>query len=65
MERVWLVNHRHAVQKEARFVALVSEVQELEAHRNQFRQKIIVVVIPRIDAQNSRSGDFCDDDRQN
>ena len=44
----------------ARFVALVSHVQQFETHRNQFFADIyqFMVVSARID---SRSGDFCDD----
>ena len=50
----------------ARFVALVSHVQQFEAHRNQFFTDIygFVVVSVRTDAENSRPGDFRDDDRQ-
>ena len=52
--------------KNARFVALVSHIQLFEAYRSHFFANAyqFVVVTAHIDASNSRSGDFHDDDRQ-
>ena len=52
--------------KTVRFVVLLSHVQQFEVHGNQFFANIyqFVVVTAHIDVQNSRSGDFCDDDRR-